>query len=113
MPLAYIPSPSNAIWHLGPVPVRLQAVFAVAGVVIAIVIAERRYRAIGGRPGTVGDVAAWAVPAGLIPAVAGAVLASFHGAAYDQARAWDDALGYPAAAALGALAAWVACRRRH
>ena len=115
MPLAYIPSPLHAVWRLGPVPVRLQALFAVAGIVVALVIAERRYRAAGGRPGAVLDIAAWAVPAGLIPAALGAALAPVHGAPWQQVRTWDEALGYPGAAALGTLAAWVAChadRRR-
>src|SRR5215469_2333612 len=111
MPLAYIPSPPHAVWHLGPVPVRLQALFAVAGVILALTIAERRYRAAGGRPGAVLDVAVWAVPAGLIPVVLGAVLATAHGAPWQEIRTWDDALGYPGAAALGTLAAWAACRR--
>jgi phosphatidylglycerol---prolipoprotein diacylglyceryl transferase len=111
MPLASIPSPPHAVWHFGPVPVRLQALFAVAGIVLALVIAERRYRAAGGRPGAVLDVAVWAVPAGLIPAVLGTVLATASGTPWQQVRTWDDALGYPGAAALGTLAAWVACRR--
>jgi prolipoprotein diacylglyceryltransferase len=110
MPLAFIPSPSHAIWHAGPVPFRLQALFAVAGVALAIAIAERRYRAAGGRPGAVLDIAVWAVPAGLIPAALGAFLAPARGAPWQQVRTWDEALGYPGAAALGILAAWLACR---
>jgi phosphatidylglycerol---prolipoprotein diacylglyceryl transferase len=110
MPVAYIPSPPHAVWHLGPAPVRLQALFVVGGIVLALVIAERRYRAIGGRPGAILDVAVWAVPAGLIPAALGAVLAPAHGAPWQQIRTWDEALGYPGAAALGTLAAWLACR---
>jgi prolipoprotein diacylglyceryltransferase len=110
MPVAYIPSPPHAVWHLGPAPVRLQALFVVGGIVLALVIAERRYRAIGGRPGAILDVAVWAVPAGLIPAALGAVLAPAHGAPWQQIRTWDEALGYPGAAVLGTLAAWLACR---
>lgn len=112
MPLAYIPSPPHAVWHLGPVPVRLQALCVVAGIVLALIVTERRYRAAGGRPGAVLDVAVWAVAAGLIPAAAGTVFAAWHGAPWPQIRAWDDALGYPGAAALGTLAAWAACRHR-
>jgi prolipoprotein diacylglyceryltransferase len=110
MPVAYIPSPPHAVWHLGPVPVRLQALFVVGGIVLALVIAERRYRAIGGRPGAILDVAVWAVPAGLIPAALGVFLAPAHGAPWQQIRTWDEALGYPGAAALGTVAAWLACR---
>jgi prolipoprotein diacylglyceryltransferase len=108
MPLAFIPSPARDIWHLGFLPVRLQGVFAVAGVLLAIVVAERRYRAAGGRPGVITDIAAWAVPAGLVPAALGAFLAPVHDGFWQQVRIWDDALGFPGAAALGTLAAWVA-----
>jgi prolipoprotein diacylglyceryltransferase len=111
MALAYIPSPAHAVWHLGPVPVRSQALFAVAGIILAIVVAERRYRAAGGTPGVITDVAAWAVPAGLIPAALGALLAPLHGETWQAVRSWDEALGYPGAAALGTLAAWIGCRR--
>jgi prolipoprotein diacylglyceryltransferase len=110
MPLAYIPSPSHAVWRLGPVPVRGQALFIVTGIILAIVIAERRYRAAGGRPGVIMDVAAWAIPAGLIPVVLAGLLAPLHGGIGQGIRTWDEALGYPGAAALGTLAAWAACR---
>ena len=111
MPLAYIPSPSHVIWHVGPVPVRTQALFAVAGIILAIFVADRRYRAAGGAGGVITDVAAWAIPAGLIPAALGAFLVPLHGAGWQAVRSWDEALGYPGAAALGTLAAWIGSRR--
>jgi prolipoprotein diacylglyceryltransferase len=111
MPLAYIPGPARAVWHLGLLPVRIQALFIVAGIVLAIVLAERRYRAAGGSPGVITDVAVWAVPAGLIPAALGAFLGPVHAGFWQGVRTWDEALGYPGAATLGALAAWAACRR--
>jgi prolipoprotein diacylglyceryltransferase len=110
--MAYIPSPVHAIWQLGPVPVRAEALFAVAGVVLGIALAERRYQSGGGRPGVIMDVAVWAVPAGLIPVVIGSFVAPLHGGAWRDVGSWDAALGYPGAAALGTLAAWAACRRR-
>lgn len=110
MPLAYIPSPARAVWHLGPVPVRIQALFIVAGIALAVVLAERRYRAAGGRPGVITDVAVWAVPAGLIPAALGAFLLDAHSGFWQVVRTWDEALGFPGAAALGSFAAWAACR---
>ena len=111
MPLAYIPSPPRASWHLGPVPLRAQALCVVAGILLALWIAERRYRAAGGAPGAIIDVAAWAVPAGLIPAALGALLAPVHGGPWQAVRTWDAVIGFPGTVALGALAAWVACRR--
>ncbi len=66
MPLAYIPSPANNGFHVGPFFVHfygLMYVFAVAG---AIVVSRRRWRKAGGDPDLVYEVAMWAFPAGLI-----------------------------------------------
>jgi len=111
MPLAYIPSPPRSSWHLGPVPLRAQALCVIAGILLALWIADRRYRGAGGQRGVIADVAAWAVPAGLIPAALGALLAQAHGAPWQTVRTWDAVLGFPGAVALGTLAAWLACRR--
>jgi prolipoprotein diacylglyceryltransferase len=111
MPLAYIPSPSRSVWHFGPVPLRLQALSVIAGILLALWIADRRYRAAGGGRGVIADVAAWAVPVGLIPAALGAILAPAHSGSWQTVRTWDAVIGFPGAAVLGTLAAWLACRR--
>jgi prolipoprotein diacylglyceryltransferase len=110
MPLASIPSPPHASWHLGPLPLRAQALAIVAGILLAIWLATRRYRKAGGPPGAMIDVAAWAVPAGLIPAAIGALTAQAHGG-WQTVHTWDAVLGFPGALALGTLGAWLACRR--
>jgi prolipoprotein diacylglyceryltransferase len=112
MPLASILSPSRSSWHLGPLPLRAQALCVVAGIVLAIWIADRRYRKAGGSRGAITDVAAWAVPAGLIPAAIGALAATAHGGGWQAVRTWDAVAGFPGAVALGILAAWLACRGR-
>lgn len=112
MPLASILSPSRSSWHLGPLPLRAQALCVVAGIVAAIWIADRRYRKAGGSRGAIMDVAAWAVPAGLIPAAIGALAAPAHGGGWQAVRTWDAVAGFPGAVALGILAAWLACRGR-
>jgi prolipoprotein diacylglyceryltransferase len=111
MPLAYIPSPPRSIWHLGPLSLRAQALCVIAGILLAIWIADRRYRAAGGPRGVIADVAAWAVPAGLIPAGIGALLAQAHTGPWQAVRTWDAIIGIPGAVAFGTLAAWLACRR--
>src|SRR3954451_12274646 len=68
MIVASIPRPEHGVWDLGPVPVRAYALCILLGVVVAIVIGERRWVARGGQPGAVGDIAIWAVPFGLIGA---------------------------------------------
>src|SRR5580704_15516181 len=110
MPLASIPSPPHAGVHLGPVTLRWQALAIVAGILLAIWLADRRYRKAGGPRGAMTDVAAWAVPAGLIPAAIGALTAQAHGG-WQTVRTWDAVLGFPGALALGILGAWLACRR--
>ncbi len=47
MPLAYIPSPPRAVWHLGLFTFRAQALCVIASILLAIWIADRRYRAAG------------------------------------------------------------------
>ncbi len=74
MVLASIPSPGSAAWRLGPLPVRAYALCVTAGILIAVAVASHRYRRSGGRRGVMLDVAAWAVPFGLIGAAAHAVM---------------------------------------
>ena len=116
-PLASIPSPGSAAWRLGPLPVRAYALCVLAGIAVALVVASGRYRRSGGRRGVILDVAAWAVPFGLIGAAAHALLiATRHDFAHAH-HLWhavtvaDAAIGVPGAVALGAVGAWIACRR--
>jgi prolipoprotein diacylglyceryltransferase len=111
MPLAFLPSPARSAWHLGPVPLRAQALCVVAGTLVALAITARRYRAAGGSAGVVADVAAWAVPAGLIPAACDALLGAAHPGVLHAVRTWDQLAGFPGAVAFGAAGAWAGCRR--
>jgi prolipoprotein diacylglyceryl transferase len=65
-PLAYIPSPSINSFHIGPLEIHFYALMYLVGIALAIIITRRRYSAVGGNPDLVGDVALWAVPAGII-----------------------------------------------
>jgi len=107
---AYLPSPARSVWHLGPVPLRAQALCVVAGILLALFVTARRYRAAGGPPGVVMDVAAWAVPAGLIPAALSLLLAGAQSGAPQALRTWDEAAGFPGAVAFGVAGAWLGCR---
>ncbi|MFI5508557.1 prolipoprotein diacylglyceryl transferase, partial [Mycobacterium sp. NPDC051804] len=117
--LAYIPSPAQGVWHIGPVPIRAYALFIIIGIVVALVIGDRRWEARGGERGVIYDIALWAVPFGLIggrlyhvitdwskyfgegkPGILGAL------------RIWDGGLGIWGAVALGGVGAWIACRNR-
>ncbi len=117
MPLASIPSPARASWRLGPLPVHAYALCVIAGIIVALVLASRRYRHQDGRKGIILDVAAWAVPFGLAGAVVHAVLLDGKhdftaiGGLWHAATVGVALLGVPGAIALGAAGAWIACRR--
>ncbi len=115
--LLSIPSPPEGVWHLGPVPIRAYALAIILGVVVAVWTGERRWVARGGTRGQVGDVALWAVPAGLIGARAWHVAtdnALYFGEGGDPVAAlevWRGGLGLWGAVAGGLLGAWFYCRR--
>jgi prolipoprotein diacylglyceryltransferase len=121
MVLASIPSPTSAAWRLGPLAVRAYALCVIAGIAVALVVASRRYRrSAGNRQGPRGvilDVAAWAVPFGLIGAAAHALLVATRHDFTHAHGLWHvvtlgvAAIGVPGAVALGAAGAWIACRR--
>ena len=63
---AAIPSPSQSSFEVGPLTFHFYALCIILGVVAAVFIGNRRYVELGGKPGVVGDVAVFAVPAGVI-----------------------------------------------
>jgi prolipoprotein diacylglyceryl transferase len=115
--LAYIPSPSEGVWHLGPFPLRAYALGIIIGALVAIWIAERRFQARGGRAGVIGDVAIWAIPFGIVGARIYHVATDpelYFGEGrevLDAFMIWKGGLGIWGAVAGGALGAFIACRR--
>src|SRR5947209_4548578 len=63
---AHIPSPPISSFHIGPLVVHFYALSYLVGIALAIIITRRRWRAVGGDPDIVGDIALWSVPAGII-----------------------------------------------
>jgi prolipoprotein diacylglyceryl transferase len=112
----FIPSPGQGVWHLAGVPVRAYALAIILGVVAAVWFGEKRWEARGGRNGQIGDVALWAVPAGLIGARIYHVATDhdlYFGSgknAWDALAIWHGGLGIWGAIAGGAFGAWLACR---
>lgn len=117
MILASIPSPTTAVWDVGPIPVRAYALFIVLGIVIACVVTESRLRARGVQKFAVLDLAVWAVPFGIVGARLYHVATSpdqFFGATGNPAdivRIWQGGLGIWGAIAGGAVGVWLACRQ--
>lgn len=117
--LAYIPSPPQGVWELGPFPLRAYALCIIAGIIVALVLGDRRWEARGGERGVVYDIALWAVPFGLIGGRLYHVITDWQtyfgpdGAGLIAAlRIWEGGLGIWGAVALGGVGAWIACRRR-
>jgi prolipoprotein diacylglyceryl transferase len=115
---AHIPSPSEGVVHLGPLPIRAYALCIILGVLVAAVVGDRRFQARGGRRGGIADVATWAVPFGLV----GARL--YHLATNPELywgkngqgtvaalEIWHGGLGIWGGVLFGALGAWIACKR--
>ncbi len=116
--LAYLPSPSQGVWHIGAIPLRAYALCIIAGIVVAIWMGERRWQARGGSPGTVSDVAVLAVIFGLIGGrvyhVATDPELYFGDGKHpaDVFKVWEGGLGIWGAISLGAVGAWIGCRAR-
>jgi prolipoprotein diacylglyceryl transferase len=113
-----IPSPSNGIWYLGPVPIRGYALSIILGIIVAIWLAERRWVARGGRPGDISDLAVWGVPFGLVGGRLYHVLTDsslYFGEGRNPVEAlyiWRGGLGIWGAIALGTLGVIIGARRK-
>ena len=115
MPLASIPSPSTGVLHLGPVPLRAYAACILLGVLVAVWIGDRRWVARGGEKGTVADVSATAVPAGLVGARLYHVVTSpdlYLKHPVEALYIWHGGLGIWGGVLGGALGAWFVLRKR-
>ena len=111
MVLAYLPSPSQGVWHLGPLPIRAYALCIIAGIIVALLMTQRRWTTRGGDPEAILDVALWAVPFGVVGGRLYHLITdpelSFT-AGKDPIKAlyiWDGGLGIWGAVALGAVGA--------
>lgn len=116
--LANIPSPPQGVWYLGPIPIRAYALCIVIGVIVAVVLTQRRYAARGGNPEVVMDAALVAVPAGIIGGRLYHV-ATDHDQYFcadcnpiDALKITNGGLGIWGAVALGGLAVWAMLRMR-
>jgi prolipoprotein diacylglyceryl transferase len=90
----------------------------ILGVLVAVVLTDRRLRGRGQPAGLAADAAAWAVPFGIVGARIYHVVTSpdaYFGAGghpVDALKIWHGGLGIWGGVAGGALGVWVACRRR-
>ena len=112
------PSPTTGVWNLGPLPVRAYAMCILAGIVVAIWMTQKRLATRGGKPGQVLDISAWAVPFGIVGGRIYHLITSPQayfgegGNPWNAFRVWEGGLGIWGAIALGALGAYIGCRRQ-
>jgi len=117
MHLAYLPSPPQGVWYLGFVPIRAYALCILLGIVVAVLWTRRRWVARGGVADDVLDIAVWAVPFGIVGGRLYHVVTDpelYFAPGQQPIRAlyiWDGGLGIWGAVALGAVGAWIGCRR--
>lgn len=115
---AGIPSPSQSVWYLGPLPLRAYALAIMAGIGAAVWLTRRRWKERGGDPETVLEITFWAVPFGIVGGRIYHVVSSpdaYFGPDGDPVKAfaiWEGGLGIWGAIALGAVGAWIGCRRQ-
>jgi prolipoprotein diacylglyceryl transferase len=114
-----IPSPTTGVWYLGPLPIRAYAMCILLGIVVAMWITQRRLATRGGKPGQVLDISAWAVPFGIVGGRIYHLITSPQayfgegGNPWNAFKVWEGGLGIWGAIALGALGAYIGCRRQN
>lgn len=114
---ASIPSPTVSVIRVGPLPLHVYALCIVAGIIFAVWLTDRRWRERGGAAQQVGDVAGWAVLFGIVGGRLYHVITDpelyFARGRHpiDAVKIWDGGLGIWGAVALGALGAYIGCRR--
>ncbi len=116
MILANIPSPPQGVWQLGPIPIRAYALCIIIGMLVALWLTVRRYRAKGGDADVVWDAAIVAIPAGIIGGRLYHVITDYDKYFGPGKNPWDafnitaGGLGIWGAVALGGVAVWILFR---
>jgi prolipoprotein diacylglyceryl transferase len=115
IPTGFLPSPSSNGFYLGPLFVHYYGLAYVFAVLAAVMIAARRWEAVGGNRQLVYDVALWGFPAGVIGGRLYFIATSWNEVPphwWGPFAVWDGGLGIWGGIALGTLAGiWVL--RRH
>lgn len=113
-----IPSPSQGTWEVFGLPIRAYALCIIAGIVVAMIMSNRRWRARGGTAEGLETVIMVAVPFGIIGARIYHVITDYQlyfgpgRNPVDALKIWNGGLGIWGAVALGALGGYLVARRR-
>lgn len=112
-----IPSPTVGAFQVGPLLIRAYALCILLGIVVAVWLTGRRLVPRGHTPADALDVAAYAVPFGIVGGRLYHVITTWqpyfgaNGHPIDALYIWHGGLGIWGAVALGAVGAWIGCRR--
>jgi prolipoprotein diacylglyceryl transferase len=113
-----IPSPSTNIWYIGAFPLRAYALCIIAGILVALIIATRRWQARGGTADSMELMVVVAVPFGIVGARLYHVITDYQlyfgpgRQPLDALKIWQGGLGVWGAIAFGVLGAYLVARRR-
>ncbi|GAA4370833.1 prolipoprotein diacylglyceryl transferase [Paeniglutamicibacter cryotolerans] len=115
------PPPQFAQFHIGPLTIHAYALCILAGIVVAMWMTSRRWNRRGAPAEAVWDICIWAIPFGIVGGRLYHVLITdpeyYFGLNGMQAhwseipQIWAGGLGIMGAVSLGALGAWIGCRR--
>ena len=111
---AVLPSPDSGSLALGPLQLRAYGLMIALGVIAAVLMARRRWAAVGGDPELVDAMALRAVPAGLVGARLYHVLTdwrAYEGRWLDAVKIWEGGLGIPGGLIAGMVVAVIYLRR--
>lgn len=115
--LTSIPSPVQAVWYLGPIPLRAYALCILLGIVVAAWWTGKRLAARGHDGEAVIDIAMWVTVFGIVGGRIYHVISSpqaYFGEGGNPMAAfkvWEGGLGIWGAVALGAVGAWIGARQ--
>ena len=113
-----IPSPGTNIWYIGAFPLRAYALCIIAGIIVALIIATRRWQARGGTADNMELIVVVAVPFGIVGARLYHVITDYQlyfgpgRQPLDALKIWEGGLGIWGAVAFGVLGAYLVARRR-
>jgi len=113
-----IPSPSTNIWYIGAFPLRAYALCIIAGIIVALVIATRRWQARGGTADSMELMVVVGVPFGIVGARLYHVITDYQlyfgpgRQPLDALKIWQGGLGVWGAIAFGVLGGYLVAQRR-
>jgi prolipoprotein diacylglyceryl transferase len=114
--LGFIPSPAKGILHLGPIPLHAYGLCLAIGVLVAATVAERRWEAHGGKPGTIGEIGLVVVVSGVVGARVYHLFTGYDwhaGGIAGTVKIWQGGLSIWGAVGAGALAVVIVAYRKH